>query len=214
MLETLPEETQTQKDARQARVAVSWGLSNNLCSMITPARIIGRIKTCTAPLVLLGRDGVKFQGVRDNTAKEDEKFSAVMSIWIAQLRFYPTFDVISVRSERRRKLLKKESELANQAKVQEISLQIDRARMRSSRSVEHHLFTRGRQTASWSDGNNKAVKEIVDKDSIVDGKRLAICVTTKAPYNHLALVPRIAEEGDLVVSNQRISFSIRCRSAC
>lgn len=164
--------------------------------MVTPARIIRHIKTCTAPLVLLGRDEVKFQDVRDNTAREDEKFSAVMALWIAQLRFYAEFDVISGRGER--------------PLAQEISLQIDRARMRSSLSVEHHLFTRGRQTASWSDGNNKAVKEIVDKDSIVDGKKLAICVTTKAPYNHLALVPRIAEEGDLVVQmgGSRVPFVV------
>jgi hypothetical protein len=80
-------------------------------------------------------------------------------------------------------------------------------------SVEYHMFTRARQTVTWTDDNNKAVALITDKSSVVDGKLIAMYTSQTTPQKDgLAILPPGAKTHDLIVSFEgaRVPFVVRC----
>lgn len=87
-------------------------------------------------------------------------------------------------------------------------------------TVESHLYSRSRQTATWSDGNNMAVAVIVDQESIVDGRKLGVCKVSKTGDTRLiamskqrawCLMPDDSRDGDFIVhlSGCRVPFVMR-----
>jgi len=78
-------------------------------------------------------------------------------------------------------------------------------------SVEHHLFTRARKTAVWSDDNSKAVSVITANSSIVDGKIIAIYTSSATSQKHLALLPARTQRDDLIICfrGARVPFVVR-----
>lgn len=225
ILEGLPAEARIKKKLRQQRVEraqVHFSRRWPCDIMVAPGRIIGQIEDFTVPLRLLGHEEMAFQSSRNSTDEESNKISLVMELWRERFLFdgfshsmgiscgplelaehytsvkSPNGDTFeAVRSPRR---------------AARFSALMEHSRVKTVNSVERHLYTRGRRTASWPESSEAAslMNVIVDKESVVDGKRLAICITTEAPCEQLALVPAWAEKGDLVVqiSGSRVPFVV------
>jgi len=74
-------------------------------------------------------------------------------------------------------------------------------------SVGYHMFTRARKTATWKDGEHKALDWVIDKSSILDWKRIGRCTSvtkmctsaTNPEEDRLMILPPDAKFGDLVV---------------
>lgn len=216
ILETLPVETPTQKKARQNRVADGYyGLSIQECTktMAVPGRIIGRIVYYTLPLRLVGMSEVLFQEARDRNKDKTELFMSIMKLWTQILYFDdPVFG-----PEERQVPLRSPAGWQIQAIVSPLRAEyfashFQEARMKDPTSVEYHLYARARQTAGWSEGAYVITSYVItDKESIVDGKRLAICAMETGTVRQLALVPSMAHEGDLVIqiSGARVPFIVK-----
>lgn len=215
ILETLPVETPTAKKARQDRVADAYyvlSIQRAAKTMVVQGRIIGRIERYTLPLRLLGMDEVRFQEARNNTEDESQRFALIMDIW--RQIFY--FDGVEFRPEEKEVPLKSPAGGEITATVSPprsriIASHFQEARMGTPASVEYHMYLRARQTAEWSEGASKVSYIITDKESIVDGKRLAFCALETEPVRQLALVRSMAHEGDFVVqiSGSRVPFIIK-----
>lgn len=215
ILETLPPETPTAKKARQDRVSDGYyvlSIQRGAKTMVVQGRIIGRIESYTLPLRLLGRDEVSFQEVRNITEDESLRFTSVMGLW-PQILYFDNF--VSMSQERATTLRSPAGgeirAIVSPPRARTIAFHFQEARMKDPTSVEHHLYSRARQTAVWSEGANKTSHIITDKESIVDGKRLAICEMETEPVRQLALVPSMAHEGDFVVqiSGSRVPFIVK-----
>lgn len=93
----------------------------------------------------------------------------------------------------------------------------DEENIRMPTTVETHLYHRSKQTATWSNEENVANVPIVDQDSIVDGRRLGICVVPDTELGwpqgkrEWCLAPGGANENDIVVrlSGCRVPFVVR-----
>lgn len=216
ILETLPVETTSAKKARQDRVADAYyvlSIRRGAKTMVVQGRIIGRIERYTLPLRLLGMDEVHFQEARNNKEDESQRFASIMELW--SRIFY--FDGFEFRSEEKAVPLKSPAggeitATKSPPRSKIIAAHFQEARMKTPTSVEYHMYSRARQTAVWSEGANKASHIITDKESIVDGKRLAVCATFDTePVRQLALVPSMAHEGDFVIqiSGSRVPFVVK-----
>lgn len=214
ILETLPMETQTEKKARENRVADGYYILSthrNAKTMAVPGRIIGCIECYTLPLRLLGMTEVHFQDAKNSIRDKTRRFNSVMKIWKNNLYF----ETLATRPREREVPLKSPaggeiSAIVSPQRARAFASHFQEDRMMDSKSVEHHLYARARQTAGWSDGTNKTSYVITDKESIVDGKRLAICAT-EIGVRQLALVPSMAHELDFVVqiSGCRVPFVVK-----
>lgn len=215
ILETLPMETATEKKARQNRVADGYYrvfLRRDAKTMVVPGRIIGRIERYTLPLRLLGMTEVLFQDARNSIRDRSRRFSSIMNIWKNNL-YFQTF---ALRPQEREVPLKSPaggeiSAIVSPPRARAFVSHFKEARMMDSNSVEHHLYARARQTAGWSDGANKASYVVTDKESIVDGKRLAICAMGTEGERQLAIVPSMSHELDFVIqiSGCRVPFVVK-----
>ncbi|KAG8166202.1 hypothetical protein KVR01_004754 [Diaporthe batatas] len=215
ILETLPTETPTEKKARQNRVADGYypvSMGRDAKTMVVPGRIIGRIERYTLPLRLLGMTEVHFQDARNSIRDKSRRFSSIMNIWKNNLYF----DTVALGPQEMEVPLKSPAggeipAIVSPPRARAFASHIQEARMRDSNSVEHHLYARARQTAGWSDGTNKAAYVVTDKESIVDGKRLAICAMETEGVRQLALVPSMAHEMDFVIqiSGCRVPFVVK-----
>lgn len=95
--------------------------------------------------------------------------------------------------------------------------------------VQVHLYHRGQVAANWSGPNidrdipsGMFMTNVTDDESIVDGRSLAVCVSETAAHadtpeqaaGQLALVPRAAKEGDVIIqiSGARVPFVLRRRA--
>ncbi|KAJ8126358.1 hypothetical protein O1611_g7280 [Lasiodiplodia mahajangana] len=79
-------------------------------------------------------------------------------------------------------------------------------------TVEHHLLARSRKTSAWSSDLLLLTNILVDRKSIVDGKRLAVYAPFGTSDVHaLAIVPGRTQEGDFLVDFQhgRVPFVLR-----
>lgn len=215
ILETLPVETPTQKKARQNRMADSYyglAIKQRARTVVVPGRILGRIESYTLPLRLVGMSEVLFQDVRNSTEDEIQRFTSIMELWKNILYF----DDFVYRPQEREVPLKSPAggqilAIVSPPRARAFASHFQEVRMKHPASVEYHLYARARQTAGWSEGANKASYVITDKESIVDGKRLAVCAMETEPVRQLALVPSMAHEGDLVVqfSGSRVPFVVK-----
>lgn len=215
ILETLPPETTTAKKARQDRVSDGYcvlSIRRGSKTMVVQGRIIGRIESYTLPLRLLGRDEVSFQEARNRTVNESQSYTSVMEIW-PQILYFDDF--VSMSRERATALRSPAGgeirAIVSPPRARNIAAHFREARMKDPASVEHHMYLRARQTAVWSEGADKTSHIITDKESIVDGKRLAVCAMETEPVRQLALVPSMAHEGDFVVqiSGSRVPFIVK-----
>lgn len=214
ILETLPVETPTEKQARKNRVGDGYyALTRRRArTMIVQGRIIGRIDRYTLPLRVLGMNEVRFQNARNSTEDESQRFTSIVELWTQILYF----DSLAVLSQDKWTVLKSPaggeiSAVMSPRRAAAFASHFQEARVKSPTSVEYHLCARARQTADWSDGTNKDAYVITDKESIVDGKRLAICEMKREAVRKLALVPSMAHEGDLVIqiSGSRVPFIVK-----
>lgn len=215
ILETLPMETPTEKKARKRRMIDGYrGIltQQHRKTMIVPGRIIGRIERYTLPLRVLGRTEVLFQDARDSIGDESQRFMSIMETWKHNLYF----DDFALRPLEKEVLLKSPaggeiSAIVSPPRARSFASHFQDTRMRDPTSVEHHLYARARQTAGWSDGTNNITHIITDKESIVDGKRLAICAMETHGVRQLALVPSMAHELDFVIqiSGCRVPFVVK-----
>lgn len=220
ILESLPEESTDEKKLRQARVTRSqipwdyqrWGWDNRKILSVR-GRIIGQLEETTMPLRLVGKEELDFQWRRDDANTEGEKVHSVMRLWRERLLFdrlihpgVPHCDPLNyaeqyttVKSPNRSKY----RVVRSPRREDRFSSHFSDSRVHTANSVEQHLYSRARKTADWPEA-----EVIVDKESVVDGKRLAICITAEPPFEQLALVPAWAEKGDLVVqiSGCRVPF--------
>lgn len=216
ILETLPAETPAEMKARQKRVADGYyGFSTQQKSrtMVVPGRIIGRIDRHTLPLRLVGMNEVHFQQLRNSTEDESQRFKSIMELW-PQILYFEKFE-LNKNSERGVPLRSPAggviSAVESPIRARIMASYFQEALIKDPSSVEYHLYTRARQTAGWSEGANKASHVITDKESIVDGKRLALCTMGTELAYQLALVPSMAHEGDYVVqvSGSRVPFIVK-----
>lgn len=215
VLETLPVETPTEKEARRTRVGNGYyvlSMQRRTRTMAVQGRIIGRIDRYTLPLRVLGINEVRFQNARKSTEDESQRFTSIMELWTHLLYF----DRFVLLSQDKWTVLKSPaggeiSAVMSPRRAATFASHFQEARVKSPTSVEYHLYTRARQTADWSDGTNKDAYVITDKESIVDGKRLAICEMKRESVRQLALVPSMAHEGDLVIqiSGSRVPFIVK-----
>ncbi|KAH8783001.1 heterokaryon incompatibility protein-domain-containing protein [Diaporthe sp. PMI_573] len=215
ILETLPMETPTENKARQNRVADGYySLSSHqyVKTMVVLGRIIGRIERYTLPLRLLGMTEVLFQDARNSIKDKCQRFTSIMEMWKNNLYF----DGLTLRPQEREVPLKSPaggeiSAVVSPPRARAFASHFREGRMRVHTSVEYHLYKRARQTAGWSDGTNKASYVITDKESVVDGKRLAICAMETEGVRQLALVPSMAHELDFVIqiSGCRVPFVVK-----
>ncbi|KAG6364540.1 hypothetical protein INS49_006141 [Diaporthe citri] len=215
ILETLPVETPTEKEARKNRVDDGHyvlSTQRRARTMAVQGRIIGRIDRYTMPLRVLGMNEVLFQNARNSTEDESQRFKSIMELW-KQILY---FDSFGVWSQDRWTVLKSPaggeiSAIVSRPRAAAFASYFQEGRVKNPTSVEHHLYARARQTADWSEGTNKDSYVITDKESIVDGKRLAICDMETEAVRQLALVPSIAHEGDLVIqiSGSRVPFIVK-----
>lgn len=226
ILETLPAEASAEREARQRRFIrgnIAWttrsgypstrGMETPEMAMIVSGRTLGRIEELTPVISVIGNDEMSFQRARDSTEDETERYSLCMGLWEHKMssntsRLYQHTMELPAAGIRPRVQY---SGLKSESFVDSTDCTFDTSKVKVSRSVEHHLYARGRQTATWSDGNNKVTTTIIDKESIVDGKKLARCIAAADSSEQLALVPEVAKEGDLVVqlSGSRVPFVIR-----
>jgi hypothetical protein len=215
VLETLPMETPSEKKARKARMADGYyGIltQRHAKTMVVPGRIIGRIERYTLPLRLLGMTEVLFQGARNGMGDESQRFESIMEMWKNNLYFdrhaaLPQEREVPLRSPAGGEI----SAVVSPRRATSFASHFREPRMRDPTSVEHHLYARARQTAGWSDGTNKASYVVTDKESIVDGKRLAICAMEIRGARQLALVPSMAHEMDFLIqiSGCRVPFVVK-----
>lgn len=215
ILETLPAETPMEKEARKTRVGDGYyvlSTQRRARTMAVQGRIIGRIDRYTLPLRVLGMNEVLFQNARNSTEDESQRFASIMELWTHILYF----DNFSTLSQVRWTVLKSPaggeiSAIVSPRRAAAFASYFEEARIKDPTSVEYHMYARARQTADWSDGTNKSSYVITDKESIVDGKRLAICEMETEVLRQLALVPSMAHEGDLVIqiSGSRVPFVVK-----
>lgn len=215
VLETLPMETPTEKKARKKRMADGYyGIltQQHAKTMIVPGRIIGRIEHYTLPLRLLGRTEVRFQDARDSIDDESQRFTSIMETWKHNLYF----DGFALRPCEKQVALKSPaggeiSAIKSPRRAGAFASHFQDTRVKDPTSVEHHLYARARQTGGWSDATNNDTHVVTDKESIVDGKRLAICAMETHGVRQLALVPSMAHELDFVIqiSGCRVPFVIK-----
>ncbi|POS81540.1 hypothetical protein DHEL01_v200057 [Diaporthe helianthi] len=220
ILETLPIEAPMELKTRQNRVADGYRryyifpTNHDAKTMVVPGRIIGRIERYTMPLRLVGRTEVLFQEARNSTTDKSYRFSSIMNIWENHL----FFDTFSLRPRPQEMELPIPSPAGGEVpaiispqRTRTFASHFQEARMMDPTSVEHHLYARARQTGGWSDETDKTSYVITDKESIVDGKRLAICAMETEGVRQLALVPSMAHEMDFVIqiSGCRVPFVVK-----
>lgn len=78
-------------------------------------------------------------------------------------------------------------------------------------TVENHLLARSHKTTTWSNTRPISPNVVVNKTSIVDGKRLAVYHPLREPsVKAVAIVPASARQGDLLIDLQggRVPFTV------
>lgn len=206
-------------------------------------RVLGRVGALTRTIGMNGNAQTLFNTLLDDVKDDDERFTLSMALWARKLtstgydsNFKADEDFI-VRA-RVDGVPWDELDHADegdpnfsyvQSRLDElrgIRLCLKQATVDSSNlPVYRHLHRRGQSTASWSGQNldrdvPRPSPRVVDEGSIVDGRRLATCVSEPSTYSdasgddapgQLALVPGSAKAGDVIIqiSGARVPFVVR-----
>lgn len=249
ILDTLPTESSEEREARQKRVADSniiWShsepQSTTVDSMEISGRVVGRIGTLTRSIGVSGNDQALFQHLMGAVDDENEALTLSMALWARKLTstsyslnlkagkdFIDRARFDGVPWEDLGRPEEDDPELShNQSRSQElcaIHLHLRQATLGDPNlPVYAHLYRRGQTVATWSGQNldrdvPRPSPPVIDEESIVDGRRLAIIVNetdtdadeSEHAAGQLALVPGSASEGDMIIqiSGARVPFVIR-----
>ncbi|KAI1363660.1 heterokaryon incompatibility protein-domain-containing protein [Xylaria arbuscula] len=155
--------------------------------------IIGRISQLSS-MVELKRDAeLRFQKIRDSDYPDEEKRQLIVSDWLQHIVSDSEDDKLELLTETFRECL-------------------DSRRSLEKGTVEYHLLSRARKTASWSNDSVSLRSAAVDRASIVDGRCIAIYESDADPeVRGLAIVPVTTERGDCLIDLRggHVPFTIR-----
>ncbi|KAG8158587.1 hypothetical protein KVR01_011709 [Diaporthe batatas] len=249
VLDTLPTESTDENDARKIRVANSKIIWSNCGSqsavadtMEVSGRVVGHIGALTGTIRMNGYAQTLFNTLLDDVEDEDERFTLSMALWARKLT--STGDDSNFRADKDfiartradgvqwQELDHVDEGDPNLAFVQSRLIELRDVRLHlkqaavenSSLPVYRHLYRRGHSTTSWSGQNldtdvRRPSPSVIDAESIVDGRRLATCVTDTVSDSgssgdgagQLALVPASARTGDVIIqiSGARVPFVVR-----
>jgi hypothetical protein len=220
ILSTLEPEKGEKIPGRQLLVKNSHVWLNPKTLVITEGYVIGDVADYGLDVLLQGQNERAFQDLRD-TYKDDHAtlYKEIMNLWIrgfSQIsQFVETTGVMPQRGKRSDYLHR-----VLQGKASDFSRLINMNPDVPKTSVEYHMFTRARKTATWKDDENKAVDWVFDKSSVLDRKRIGLCTSSTQPLgisstdqeeDRLMILPPLAKFGDLVVyfRGARVPFVVR-----
>ncbi|PMD45461.1 hypothetical protein L207DRAFT_508342 [Hyaloscypha variabilis F] len=215
MLSTLDPETDEDTLLRQLLVKHSRVWLDSRTLVITEGYVIGEVSDYGPEVLLQGQDERAFQDLRDKyEGDQDTLYEEIMNLWMhgfCQRSAIEEATGVAPRRGQRRDFL--QGKASNFSRLIDLSPNVPKA------SVEHHMFTRARKTATWKDDGYKAVDWVIDKSSILDGKRIGLCSTATKPLtsvinsveDRLIILPPGAKFGDLVVyfRGARVPFIVR-----
>lgn len=249
ILDNLPSESHDQKTARRSRISgsnITWSHLesdyDSLDSMEVSGRVIGRIGALSAPIRLNRNDQVLFRNLIDAGDEDFKTYALIMGLWARKLTsknhgFDAKADMLFVNKARGNGVPWDELDRAGEEDhnspkecrrskyFHDLRHHLKQATVDDpDRLVQGHLYRRGQAAANWSgqpiDRDIPSSRlSVTDEDSIVDGRKLGICVDIKsnrtgAPEElagQIALVPSEAEEGDTIIqiSGARVPFVVR-----
>lgn len=249
ILDTLPSESHDQKTARRSRISgsnITWSHLesdyDSLDSMEVSGRVIGRIGALSAPIRLNRNDQVLFRNLIDAGDEDFKTYALIMGLWARKLTsknhgFDAKADMLFVNKARGNGVPWDELDRAGEEDhsspkecrrskyFHDLRHHLKQATVDDpDRLVQGHLYRRGQAAANWSgqpiDRDIPSSRlSVTDEDSIIDGRKLGICVDIKstrtgAPEElagQIALVPSEAEEGDTIIqiSGARVPFVVR-----
>lgn len=249
ILDTLPSESDEESKSRGTRISnsnITWSdPESESASMEVSGRVVGRIRALTAPMRLNRNDQVLFQHLLDASDDEDKNFRLVMALWARRLTstnhgFNAKADMDFVNRAKADGVRWEELDRADEGNLnlppgferskdlQDLRLHLKQAVINGpDLPVQGHLYRRGQVAANWSGPNidrdiPTPMMSVTDEESIVDERKLAVCVCEPAPDSdgsgqdpgQLALVPGGSEEGDVVIqiSGARVPFVVRRRA--
>jgi hypothetical protein len=214
ILGTLEPKKVEESPGRQLLVKNSHIWLNPKTLVITEGYVIGDVADYGLDVLLQGQNERAFQDLRD-LYKDDHAtlYKEIMNLWIGGLFQISQFEP---RQGKRRDYPHR----VLQGKASDFSCLISMNPDVPKDSVEYHMFTRARKTATWKDDENKAVDWVIDKSSILDWKRIGLCASSTKTLgisskdqeeDRLMILPPQARFGDLVVyfRGARVPFVVR-----
>ncbi|KAI0471378.1 heterokaryon incompatibility protein-domain-containing protein [Xylaria cf. heliscus] len=205
ILSTLDPESIIQKSKRESLFARSCCGVNGR-TLLACGRIIGRIKSLSKTIVLSREEEMEFQKIRDSALPENDIPGLIMESWLRYFsdatRPFENAPATEVDKMGFSKLAIGPQPLHFAQLLTKLwhsdSLGIERRFEKGT--VEHHLLERSGETMSWINNASVLRVAVVDRTSIVDGKRLAVYSLPGAPaVQALALVPADTREGDYLI---------------
>jgi Heterokaryon incompatibility protein (HET) len=219
LLSILETESDERKLGRERLTKSSHVWLNAKTLVITQGYVIGEVSDCGPEVQLQGQNERAFQNLRDEYSDDYATlYEKIMGLWIHGICQMTRLEAETGRFPRRGQRSDRPRRFL-QGKVADFSNLINISPDVSKDSVEYHMFSRARKTASWKDDENKAFDWVIDKSSILDWKRIGLCTSVPKPCtsdthpaeDRLMILPPDAELGDLVVyfRGGRVPFVVR-----
>jgi hypothetical protein len=163
--------------------------------LVTFGEMIGRIKYLSPIITITSTEEMAFDQINNSELPCKEKKELLMRKWRETLA-YIHFSMV-------------DADISSLYKIEPL---LGCRPYPEKGTVEYHLQARARKTASWTHDSWMPPTPIVDKTSIVDGKRIAVYSVYGADdVEALAIVPNRAHVGDYLIHlrGRRVPFTAR-----
>ncbi|KAI0530359.1 hypothetical protein GGR58DRAFT_493668 [Xylaria digitata] len=198
ILSTLPSGRSEDKPLSCEQFNEHCGWVHGGYTLVASGFMIGQIDCVSNIIEISGLKEIIWQEKRDSELPQEEKNDLILRNWIES--FYRLSPIL----DRKYPFENAFAECLNSE------------RGTNNGTVEYHLLARSRKTDSWANDSLISPNLVIDKSSIVDGKRLAIYSLSRPPHTRaLAIVPAHARTGDFLVDliGGRVPFTIRLQDA-
>jgi hypothetical protein len=212
ILSTLEEEDQYRTSQRQQMVQKGRTWTKTGHKMVSIGSVVGLVIEPGVAISVKGADEVRFQEARDlSGVNEQVCYQSLLNLWREHFRatphLLPTLQVLNYPDE--------DFEMTRPLMLYppvSIPRLLSETIPSGKLTVENHLLCRAKKTALWFNNQSMAGTQIIDEDSVVDGKRLGSYGNRRSSgQESLALLPVGTICGDFIVylHGARVPFVAR-----